>query len=313
MICGRREGVLSCAAYHKTWTLHIIFELFSYDQVLDDKAYHCSSTWCATWRAAARHVQTKTKIVDHTWIFIHQYVLYYKWRHCSTPRRAAMRRISQKQNVLDHISIYHSQVCARWKRALLLYAQAQGCAPRFLHLENRSCRSYSHTFCLVDTSHSALFASCIFILSDASMICGRREGVSPRATYHKNQTLQIIFELFIYDQVLDARRATARQLTPRWFTPRWWYGSWIPKLGALIIIASVSLTHNLFLFACLHESVSCVYVFFSICLTTSVLCAASLVFFCIFITPFLISKHTSIWLSSYTQHCWYDCICSIKS
>ena len=63
---------------------------------------------------------------------------------------------------------------------------------------------------------------------------------------------------------------------------------WITNLGALPIIASVSLTHIPCLFACISESVSCVYVFFSTCLSTCVARAASVVFCCIFITTFLL-------------------------
>jgi len=83
-------------------------------------------------------------------------------------------------------------------------------------------------------------------------------------------------------------------------TPTWWYRVWIPDLGVLRIIAFVSLTHIPSLFACLHESVSCVYVFFSIYLSICILRAACLVFCSIFILPFSISKYTSIWLSLYT-------------
>ena len=59
---------------------------------------------------------------------------------------------------------------------------------------------------------------------------------------------------------------------------------WIPNLGALPIIASDSLTHILFLFACFYEIVSCVNVFFSTCLSICVSCAAGFVFCSIFIT-----------------------------
>jgi len=53
---------------------------------------------------------------------------------------------------------------------------------------------------------------------------------------------------------------------------------WIPNLGALPIIASVSLAHIPCLFACLYESVSCLYDFFSTCLSTCVASAAWFLF-----------------------------------
>jgi len=44
------------------------------------------------------------------------------------------------------------------------------------------------------------------------------------------------------------------------------------------------------------------------------LCFARCVFIvlCIFFSPFLISKHISIWMSLYKPHCSYDSICSIN-
>jgi len=72
------------------------------------------------------------------------------------------------------------------------------------------------------------------------------------------------------------------------------------NLGALLIIASVSLTHNPSLVACLHESMSCAYVLFSTCLSICVLCAACLVFCGTFISPFSISKHKFTWMKWYT-------------
>ena len=53
------------------------------------------------------------------------------------------------------------------------------------------------------------------------------------------------------------------------------------------MIASVSLTHLPCRFACFHESVSCVYAFFSTCLSTFVARAACFVFGSIFLTTFL--------------------------
>jgi len=72
---------------------------------------------------------------------------------------------------------------------------------------------------------------------------------------------------------------------------------WIPNLGALLIIASASLTHTPCLFACLYESMSCMYVFFFTWLSICVLRAACFMFCWIFIEIFSISKLTSIWLS----------------
>jgi len=64
---------------------------------------------------------------------------------------------------------------------------------------------------------------------------------------------------------------------------------WIPNLGTLPIIVSVSLTHIPDLFNCFYESVSCVYTFFSTCLSICVLCTAYFVCCSIFITTFFIS------------------------
>ena len=58
---------------------------------------------------------------------------------------------------------------------------------------------------------------------------------------------------------------------------------WIPNLGALPTIASVSLTHVLFLFAYLHVHVSCVHDFVSTCLSSCVLRTHCFVFCCILI------------------------------
>jgi len=65
--------------------------------------------------------------------------------------------------------------------------------------------------------------------------------------------------------------------------------SWIPNLGALPIIASVSLTHLPCLFACFYEFVSCVYSVFSTYLSTCVARAACFVFCSISLTAFLFS------------------------
>jgi len=55
-------------------------------------------------------------------------VLYYKSRHCLTPRRAAARWIPKKKTFWIIFKFYHSQVCAWWQGMLLLHAQAQRCA-----------------------------------------------------------------------------------------------------------------------------------------------------------------------------------------
>jgi len=67
------------------------------------------------------------------------------------------------------------------------------------------------------------------------------------------------------------------------------FGVWIHNLGALPIIASVSLTHIPCLFACIYESVSCVYAFFPTCLSACVARAVCFVFCSIFLTTFLFS------------------------
>jgi len=63
----------------------------------------------------------------------------------------------------------------------------------------------------------------------------------------------------------------------------------IPNLGALRVIASVSLTYLPCLFACFCESVSYVYVVFSTYLSTCVARAACFVFCSISLTAFLFS------------------------
>jgi len=76
---------------------------------------------------------------------------------------------------------------------------------------------------------------------------------------------------------------------PHSLTAAWHFGVWIPSLGALPIIASVSLMHIPCLFACIYESVSCVHAFFSTCLSTCVERAVCFVFCSIFVTTFLFS------------------------
>jgi len=67
------------------------------------------------------------------------------------------------------------------------------------------------------------------------------------------------------------------------------FGVWIPNLGALPILTSVSLTHLPCLSACFYESVSCVYVVFSTYLSTYVARAACFVFCSISLTAFSFS------------------------
>jgi len=64
---------------------------------------------------------------------------------------------------------------------------------------------------------------------------------------------------------------------------------WIPNLGTFPIIALVSLTHVSCLFAFFYESLSCVYTFFSSCLSTCVARAACFVFCSMIITTFVFS------------------------
>jgi len=143
-------------------------------------------------------VPKKTKIIYQTWIFIHQYVLYYKWRHSSMPRRAAAWCIPKKQIfgiifqfiIQKHMLDDKPCCCSMHRHAM---------RPMFCTLGKHKLQIIQSHICLLDTSHSALFTCCVFILSGASMICGRRQGVLPRAAYHKTRTLHIIFELFIYD------------------------------------------------------------------------------------------------------------------
>jgi len=63
----------------------------------------------------------------------------------------------------------------------------------------------------------------------------------------------------------------------------------IPNLGALPIIASVSLTHLPRLFACFYESLSCVYALFSTCFSTCSARAAGFGFSSVSISTFLFS------------------------
>jgi len=85
---------------------------------------------------------------------------------------------------------------------------------------------------------------------------------------------------------------------------------WIPNLAALPIIASVSLTHIPPLFACFHESVSCVYAFFFTCLSICVARAACFVVCPIFINTFLFSFFFSYKFHRHLCHGAYWCTCS---
>jgi len=69
-------------------------------------------------------------------------------------------------------------------------------------------------------------------------------------------------------------------------TPVSLFAVWIPNLGALQIIALVSLTHFPCLFAFICESVSCVYDFFSTRLSNCVARAACFVWCSVLITTF---------------------------
>ena len=82
---------------------------------------------------------------------------------------------------------------------------------------------------------------------------------------------------------------------------------WIPNLGALPIIASVSLTHLPCLFACFYESVSCVYAVFSTYLSTCVVRAACFVFGSLFITTSLFSLFSLCKFNRHLCHGAYWC------
>ena len=64
-----------------------------------------------------------------------------------------------------------------------------------------------------------------------------------------------------------------------------WLRGWSPS-ACRALIASVSLTHIPYYFACLYESVSCAYALFSTCLSTWISRGACFVFYSIFITIF---------------------------
>jgi len=82
---------------------------------------------------------------------------------------------------------------------------------------------------------------------------------------------------------------------------------WIPNLGDLPIIASVSLTHIPCLFACFHESVSCVYTFFSPCLSTCVALAACFVLGSVLLTAFLFCFFSCYEFNGHLCHGAYWC------
>jgi len=83
---------------------------------------------------------------------------------------------------------------------------------------------------------------------------------------------------------------------------------WIPSLGALKIITSVSLTHIPCLFACFYESMSCVYVFFSTCRSTCVGRSACFVFCSIFIITSLLSCSFFYKINRHLCHGAYWCM-----
>jgi len=85
------------------------------------------------------------------------------------------------------------------------------------------------------------------------------------------------------------------------------FGVRIPNLGALPIIASVSLTHLPYLFACFYESVSCVYAFFSTCFSTCVARAACFEFGSVSITTFVFSFSFFYQFNRHLCHDAYSC------
>ena len=74
---------------------------------------------------------------------------------------------------------------------------------------------------------------------------------------------------------------------------------WIPNLGALPIIASVSPQHIPCLFACFYECVVYVYAFFSTCFSSCVASAAWFMFGSVFINTFVFSFHFSCEFNTY--------------
>ena len=79
------------------------------------------------------------------------------------------------------------------------------------------------------------------------------------------------------------------------------------NLGALQIIALVSLMHIPCLFACFYESVSCVHVFLSTCRSTCVAPGACFVFCSIFITTFWLICSFFYKLDRHSYHGAYWC------
>ena len=118
---------------------------------------------------------------------------------------------SKKTNLFDHISIHHWQVCARWQDVLLLHAQARRYAPRFVHLENTSCRSYSHTFVSlilhILSCSPAVFSFCQtpqwYVVDDKA--CCR----APRTTKLEHCTSYLNYSFMI--KYLTTRRTNAHQ------------------------------------------------------------------------------------------------------
>jgi len=88
---------------------------------------------------------------------------------------------------------------------------------------------------------------------------------------------------------LETKRNSFQSRVHASLTVEWALGVWIPHHGVLPIIASVSLTHIPSLFACFYESVSCVYTFFSTCMSICVARTACFVFCSIFVNTFLFS------------------------
>jgi len=98
--------------------------------------------------------------------------------------------------------------------------------------------------------------------------------------------------------------------------PSWSAECEFHNLGALPIIARVSLTHTPYLFACFYDFVSCVCAFCSTCLSICISCAACFVLYSIFITTdftFKICTHTlpHMLLFHFHVHAYtpYSCVC----
>jgi len=114
--------------------------------------------------------------------------------------------------------------------------------------------------------------------------------------------LQTFYTHLVYSTQIPLRvlSATAKPLSGH-------FQVWIPNLGALPIMASVSLTHLPFLCACFYESLSCVYAVFFTCLSPCVARAACLVFGSVSITTFLFSFSFFYTFNRHLCHGAYSC------